>query len=83
MLLIVWALAFLAGIVLLFWAKSLSLRYNAWTTAFRERNRQINPPPTPEMRELNTRIMTGMFRVTGAILIVSSMFVMLANMKAN
>ena len=53
------------GIALTICARPLSLRYNAFTTAFRERNPHINPPPTPEMRALNTKIMTRLFRIFG------------------
>ena len=61
-------IVFLAvGILLIVWARSLSLRYNAWTTGFRERNPHINPPPTPEMRALNTKIMTNLFRFLGVV----------------
>jgi hypothetical protein len=54
------------------WAAPLSIRYNAWTTAFRERNPNINPPPTPEMRALNTKIMTSMFRGVGIVFVLVS-----------
>ena len=33
------------GVLLIIWAKSLSLRYNAFTTAFRERNPHIDAQP--------------------------------------
>ena len=55
-------------------AKQLSARYNAWTTGFRERNPHINPPPTPEMRALNTRIMTRLFRIVGVFVALLSAF---------
>jgi uncharacterized membrane protein YjgN (DUF898 family) len=57
------------GLILICWASPLSLRYNAWTTSLRERHANINPPPTPEWRRRNTRVMTIMFRVFGAFLI--------------
>jgi hypothetical protein len=34
----------LVGLILIFWASPLSLRYNAWTTGLRERHSNINPP---------------------------------------
>jgi hypothetical protein len=52
----------LLGLVLIWWAKPLSVRYNTWTTRLRERHPSFNPPPTPEWRERNTKIMTGLFR---------------------
>jgi hypothetical protein len=65
------------GIVLAFWARPLSVRYNAWTTRLRERNPNFNSPPTPEWRARNTRIMTVMFRVTGLFFIVLSIMYLL------
>jgi hypothetical protein len=62
----------LVGFVLTFWARPLPLRYNAWTTGVRERHPHINPPPTPEMRALNTKIMTIMFRVLGVLFLLLS-----------
>lgn len=55
----------LIGVVLLVGASSLSLRYNAWTTRFRERHPNINPPPTPEARARNTRRVRRMLRFLG------------------
>jgi hypothetical protein len=60
------------GLALIFWATPLSIRYNAWTTGLRERHPNINPPPTPEWRARNTKIMTVMFRVAGMFLVVLS-----------
>jgi hypothetical protein len=51
------------GAILFYWSGQLSVRYNAWTTSFRERHPHINPPPTPQMRESNTKIMTWLFRL--------------------
>jgi len=48
----------LTGLALTFFAKPLSIRYNAWTTRLRERHPNFNPPPTPEWRARNTKIMT-------------------------
>jgi hypothetical protein len=58
-------------------APALSIRYNAWTTSFRERNPHINAPPTPEARKKNTRIMTWLFRVLGAFFVVYSLLMLL------
>jgi hypothetical protein len=62
----------IVGLVLLCFAKPLSLRYNAWTTNLRERHPNINPPPTPEWRMRNTKIMTVLFRVCGGVLLLAS-----------
>jgi hypothetical protein len=62
----------LVGIILVGWAAPLSLRYNAWTTGFRERHPNINPPPTPEWRARNTKIMTVLFRIFGIWLVILS-----------
>lgn len=63
----------IVGVVLLYWARPFSLRYNAWTTSFRQRHPGFNPPPTPEMRLLNTKIMTNIFRTSGAFFIFLSL----------
>ena len=60
------------GLALFFWATPISIRYNAWTTGLRERHPGINPPPTPEWRARNTKIMTVMFRVAGVFLVLLS-----------
>jgi hypothetical protein len=62
----------LIGLVLVYWAAPLSVRYNTWTTGLRERHPNFNPPPTPEWRARNTRIMTVMFRIVGAFFILLS-----------
>ena len=67
-----------AGLVFLWWAKPLSLRYNAWTTGLRERHPNINPPPTPEWRARNTKIMTVLFRFLGVFFILLSIVPFLA-----
>jgi hypothetical protein len=65
------------GPPLIFWAAPLSIRYNAWTTGLRERHPNINPPPTPEWRARNTKIMTGISRVLGVFLVfLSIMYLM-------
>lgn len=67
----------LGGFVLAIWAKSLSIRYNARTTALRERHPNVNPPPTPEWRVRNTKIMTVMFRILGVSFILISIMYLL------
>jgi hypothetical protein len=62
----------LLGLLLVVRAGSLSIRYNAWTTRLRERHPNINPPPTPEWRARNTNIMTVVFRIAGAFLLLRS-----------
>ena len=61
------------GLTLIFLASQLSSRYNAWTTDLRERHSNINPPPTPEWRARNTKIMTVIFRVAGVFLVLLSL----------
>lgn len=65
------------GLILLFCAKPFSLRYNAWTTALRTRHPNINPPPTPEARARNTRIMTVLFRGMGAAFFIMGVLYLL------
>jgi hypothetical protein len=63
------------GLVLIFWAAPLSICYNAWTIGLRERHSSVNPPPTPEWRAQNIKIMMVIFRVAGAFFVlVSSMY---------
>jgi len=76
-------LQFAVGVVMLLAAPWLSRRYNAWTTQFRERNPNINPPPTDAMRALNTKIMTTLFRVFGVGLILMSAFEVLPMFRRN
>ena len=64
------------GVVLLYWSGELSLRYNAWTTRSRERYPHINPSPTPQSRELNTKIMTWLFRFLGACILLASILML-------
>jgi len=68
-----WASILLAGAALIFYAKWLSRGYNAWTTRLRTRYSRINPPPTQEMRELNTKIMTWLFRILGVFVFLYSL----------
>ena len=67
----------LTGLALIFWAAPLSVRYNAWTTGLRERHPNFNPPPTPEWRKRNTKIMTIIFRVAGAFFVLFSILTLL------
>ena len=66
----------LLGASLLYWSRKLSVRYNAWTTSFRERHPHTNPPPTPQKRELNAKIMTWLFRLLGAIFLLGAVFLL-------
>ena len=72
--LVLWGLMTLLGVFLTLRANQFSVRYNDWTTSFRERNPHINPPPTPEMRALNTRIMARLFRIVGVFIALLSAF---------
>jgi hypothetical protein len=65
------------GVLLAYYARPLSIRYNAWTTRLRERHPNLNPPPTPEWRARNTKIMTVYFRVAGLFLLLLSLFTLL------
>ena len=53
------------GLTLFICARSLAERYNSLTTRFRARHPGVNPPPTPKMREVNTKITTRLFRSLG------------------
>ena len=68
----------IVGLVLILWAGPLSLRYNAWTTSLRGRHPNVNPPPTPEWRARNTKIMTVLFRVAGVFFVLLSIINVLA-----
>ncbi len=61
-----------AGLFFLWWAKPMSLQYNAWTTGLRERHPNFNPPPTPEQRARNTTTMTVLFRFLGVFFLLLS-----------
>jgi len=75
--LIVGAVYALVGLALIYWATPLSMRYNAWTTGLRERHPGFNPPPTPEWRARNTKIMTAIFRIAGGLLVLRSVLTLL------
>ena len=78
-----WGCSTVLGAVVAYRSRQLSMRYNAWTTGFRERHSQINPPPTPQMRDLNTRMMTWIFRFFGALLFLVSILNLIGVQSAN
>jgi hypothetical protein len=53
------------GAAMIVWSRELSERYNGWTTRIRQRYPRFSGPPTPKMREVNTRIMTWIIRAFG------------------
>jgi uncharacterized membrane protein YjgN (DUF898 family) len=71
------------GLSLIYWAVPLSIRYNAWTTSLRERHPNFNPPPTPEWRARNTKIMTVIFRVAGVSSVLNSILTLIGKGKPN
>lgn len=71
------------GMALILYARPLSIRYNAWTTGLREGHPNFNPPPSPEWRVRNTRIMTVIFRVFGACLVLHSLAYFLPLLATN
>jgi hypothetical protein len=71
------------GFILVYGAAPLSIRYNAWTTGLRQRHPNINPPPSPEWRARNTKIMTAMFRVFGVFLLLLSIVYLLPLIVGN
>lgn len=66
-----WVMVFMSscsvvwGAAMLVWSAEMSESYNAWTTGLRQRHPNIISPPTPQQREINTRIMTWIIRVFG------------------
>ena len=70
------------GLALVAGATPLSIRYNAWTTGLRERHPNLNPPPTPECRARNTKIMIVLFRVLGVSLVLLSIMYLLPLMAS-
>ena len=82
-LVVLWGCETLLGIALFSWSGQLSVRYNTWTTRFRERYPQINPPPTPQMWELNTKIVTGLLRLIGAFLLLGSILMLIVIWDSN
>jgi uncharacterized membrane protein YjgN (DUF898 family) len=71
----------LLGLALIYWAAPLSIRYNAWTTSLRERHPDFNPPPTPEWRARNTKIMTIVFRVAGGFFVLRTILMLIGSVK--
>jgi hypothetical protein len=67
-----WGCVGVLGATICYWSARLSLIYNAWTTSFRERHPNINPPPTHEARNSNTKITKWLFRILGAFLLLSA-----------
>ena len=65
------------GLAIAIWATPLSIRYNAWTIALRERHPNFNPPPTPEWRARNTKTMTIRFRALGIFFVLLSVMYLL------
>ena len=80
---VVWGGQALLGAAIFYWSSRLSLRYNAWTTGFRERHQHINPPPTPQMWELNAKIMTLIFRFLGAGVVLLSILALISLRNSN
>ena len=80
---VVWGSLTVLGAILFHWSGRLSLRYNAWTTSFRKQHPHINPPPTPQMRALNTKIMTWLFRFLGAFLFLLSILALVGVWNSN
>jgi hypothetical protein len=72
-----WGCVGVLGATLCYWSARLSLIYNAWTASFRERHPHINPPPTTEARNSNTKIMTWLFRILGTVLSLSALMALL------
>jgi hypothetical protein len=66
------------GACLFMWAKPLSRMYNAWTTRFRTKYPNINPPPTPKAAELNHKIMVILFRLLGVTLFLTAVWAVYA-----
>lgn len=63
----------LGGFAILYWSRELSLRYNTWTSRLRERRRGLSPPPTPEMREMNEKILMWILRFVGALMVAQAL----------
>jgi hypothetical protein len=80
---VVWGCVTVLGAAIFYWSGQLSVRYNAWTASFRERHPHINPPPTPETRELNTKIMAWLFRFLGALLFLLSILALIGIRNSN
>jgi hypothetical protein len=70
------------GVLLLYYASPLSIRYNTWTTRLRQRHPDLNPAPTPEWRERNTKIMTAYFRIAGLLLLLLCLLTLLPTIRS-
>lgn len=70
-----WSCFIVLGVSLIVWSVPLSLRYYAWTTSVRQRQ---NRAPTPEMRQLNEKIMIRLFRTLGISLVLLVVFGVIA-----
>jgi hypothetical protein len=68
----------LIGVALIYWSKNLSANYSAWTTRLRSGSRYLSPPPTPQMVQLNFRIMLNLFRICGAALVAVAVWAAVA-----
>jgi hypothetical protein len=68
----------LAGVALFYWSRLLSQKYNAWTTRLRTKFPNINPPPTPQMAQLNHKVMLNLIRICGVILFAGAVWAALA-----
>ncbi len=68
----------LIGVALIYWARTLSIRYNASTTRLRERHPGLASPPTPEWRQRHTETMTVIIRTGGVFFILYSILTLLA-----
>ena len=62
----------IAGVALFYWSKLLSRKYNAWTTRVRTKFSSINPPPSPQMAELNYKVMFNLIRICGVALFLGA-----------
>jgi hypothetical protein len=78
-----WGSLAVIGAVIFTNSRKLSLRYNAWTTDLRTRRTYINPPPTPKMRETNTRIMTWIIRLGSLWMVLLCLFLLLLTRVSN
>ncbi len=67
----------LVGLLLIYYARPLSIRHNAWTTSLRERHPNFNRAPTPDWRARNTKIMAVIFRVAGLFFVLLSLLTLL------
>jgi hypothetical protein len=69
----------LVGLVLVYWAAPLSIRYNAWTTGLREHHPGLEAPPSLEWQARNTKIMTVIFRTAGMFFVLLSFLTLISS----